>query len=98
MERFDLELPALLSMLNESGKHQAAEFIISNICAGGAFFKTDRPLPINTDVKMDLILPLQSFTDTIGKRSHVDVSGTVIRTDDQGMAVCFDNKYRINPY
>ena len=98
MERFDLELPALLSIMNESGNQRAAEFMISNICAGGAFFKTDDPLPVWTEVKMDLILPLERLSKTGGKRSHVDISGSVIRTDDQGMAVCFEKRYRIKPY
>jgi hypothetical protein len=98
MERFDLELPALLSMMDESGNQRAVEFMISNICAGGAFFKTDEPLSIGTEVKMDLILPLDKFKKFGRKRSHVDVSGSVIRTDEQGMAVCFDKKYRIMPY
>ena len=98
MERFDLKLPALLSMKDENGNQRAAEFMISNICSGGAFFKTGEPLSEGTVVKMDLILPLQRFSKTGGKRSHVDVSGLVIRTNDKGMAVCFDKRYRIQPY
>ena len=98
MERFDLELPALLSMMDESGNQRAVEFMISNICSGGAFFKTDEPLSVGTEMKMDLILPLNRFNKTGGKRSHVDVSGSVIRTEKQGMAVCFDKKYCIKPY
>jgi hypothetical protein len=98
MERFDLELQALLSIVDKSGKQRAVEFMISNICSGGAFFKTDKPLSVETDVKMDLILPLDKFNEIGGKKSRVDVSGSVIRTDSQGMAVCFDKKYRIVPY
>jgi len=98
MERFDLELPALLTMMDESGNQRAVEFMISNICAGGAFFKTGEPLSVGTEVKMDLILPLYKFNKIANKSSHVDVSGSVIRTNEQGMAVCFDKKYRIMSY
>lgn len=98
MERFSLELPALLSMNDKSGKQQVAEFMISNICSAGAFFKTDAPLPVGTDVKMDLILPLEKFNNTGGQKSRIDISGCVIRTDSHGMAVCFDKRYRIEPY
>jgi len=97
MERFDLKLPALLSMMDESGNRRAVEFMISNICAGGAFFKTDNPLSVGTDVKMDLILPLVKFNKTETKRSRAHVSGSVIRTESIGMAVCFDKKYSISP-
>ena len=97
MERFSLKLPALLTMKNEDGNQQAFEFMINNICAGGAFFKTDHPLSVGTDVKMDLILPFDKLKKFGSKRSRIDVSGSVIRTDDQGMAVCFDKKFRILP-
>ena len=97
MERFTLALPALISMMDENENQRAFEFMISNICAGGAFFKTNHPLSVGTDVKMDLILPLGKFKTFGRKRSRVDVSGSVIRTDDQGMAVCFDKNFQISP-
>ena len=97
MERFSLKLPALLSMTDENENQQAFEVMIRNICSGGALFKTDHPLSVGTDVKMELILPLNKFKKYGGKRSRVDVSGSVIRTNDQGMAVCFDKNFRISP-
>ncbi|MGD9245870.1 MAG: PilZ domain-containing protein [Desulfobacterales bacterium] len=96
MERFDLKLPALISMMDVSGKPWAAEFMIGNICAEGAFFKTDQPLSVGTDVKMDLILPFDKLKKFGKKGSRIDVSGSVIRTDDQGMAVCFGKNFKIS--
>jgi len=99
VERFHLELPALLSMNNDkSANPRAFEVITSNICSGGAFFKTDTPLSLETDVKMDLILPIEKFKTGKDKRTRIHVSGFVIRTEKQGMAVCFDRKYLIEPY
>jgi hypothetical protein len=98
MERFALNLPALLSIKDDSGNRRAFEFMIHDICAGGAFFKTDNPLSVGTDVKMDFILPLVKFNQTGNKRSRVHVSGSVIRTESQDMAVCFDKKYSISPW
>ena len=98
LERFSLELPALLSIMDEGGKQRAFEVMISNICSGGTFFKTKKPLSVGTDVKMDLILPLNKFNKFGDKKSRIDVSGSVIRTEEQGVAVCFDRKYRIMPY
>ena len=97
MERFDLKLPALLSIKAESGYTRAFEFMIRDICAGGAFFKTESPLSVGTDVKMDLIIPLDKFKSGENNRSRIDVSGSVIRKESQGMAVCFDKKYSISP-
>ena len=98
MERFDLELSALLSINDESGNQRAVEVTTRNICSGGAFFKTDNPLPVGTDVKMDLILPMEKLDTGKVNRSHIDVSGFVIRSEKHGMAVCFNNRYKIEPY
>jgi hypothetical protein len=98
MERFALNLPALLSIEDESGNTRAFEFMIRDICAGGAFFKTDTPLSVGTDVKMDLIIPLDKFKIGKNNRSRIDVSGSVIRTEKHVMAVCFDKKYSISPW
>jgi hypothetical protein len=97
MERFDLKFSALLSMMDESRNQRAFEVMIGDICSGGAFFKISAPLPVGTRVKMNLILSQDKFN--IGKRieTHIDVSGSVIRTERQGIAVCFDKKYSITP-
>jgi hypothetical protein len=73
------------------------ELLTHNVCAGGAFFKTGKPLSVGTDLKINLIVPLDRITNLEGKQSCIGVSGSVIRTEDQGMAVCFGKKYRIKP-
>jgi len=98
MDRFSLELPALLSIKDENRKQRSIEVMTGDICSGGAFFRTNTPFSVGTDVKMDLILPSNKFKKLGGKKSRVDVSGSVIRINDLGMAVCFDNKFRIEPY
>ena len=98
MDRFTLELPALISMINESGKTRAFEVMTKNICAGGAFLLTDKPLSVGTDLKMNLILSLDNLKKMGGRSSRIDVSGSVVRTELKGMAVCFDKKYSIEPF
>lgn len=99
VERFYLELPALLSMHNDkNGKPRAFEVMTRNICSGGAFFKTDTPLSVGTHVDMDLIVPLKKLKTEKNKRTRIHVSGSVIRVEKKGMAVCFDKKYFIEPY
>ena len=97
MERFSLELPARFTWTGKDKKHESLEQLTSNICAGGAFFKTQKPLPIGTDVKINIILPLDKFKNAKLKRSYINVSGSVIRIDQQGMAICFDKKFLISP-
>lgn len=97
MERFSLKLPAKLSWTGKDNKPESLEQITSNICAGGVFFETQKPLSVGTDVKLNIIFPLEKFKNLKLKRSYIHVSGHVIRTNHQGMAVCFDKKFHIAP-
>lgn len=97
MERFSLELHTYLSMADENGEQESIDLLTSNVCAGGAFFKTKKPLSIGTNVKIGMILPLDKFKNLKGKRSCIDVAGSVIRTDNKGMAICFGKRYKILP-
>ncbi len=97
LKRFPLELPAFLSVIDESDQSEPIELVTRNICSGGAFFKTEKPLPASTNLKIDLIIPLDKLKNIKGKKSYVEVLGSVVRTNEQGMAVRFDRKYNIYP-
>jgi PilZ domain len=96
MARFDLKLTACLLATGNGEKGKSIELMTRNICSGGAYFLTDRPMPKGTEVEMDLILELDRLHELGSRQSHIHVSGSVIRTDHQGMAVCFDRKYTIS--
>ena len=96
--RFDLELTACLSATDNGEKGKSIELMTRNICTGGAYFLTDRPISKGTEVEMDLILEINRFHKLGSRQSHIHVSGSVIRTDEHGMAVCFDRKYKISPH
>jgi len=98
MERFDLELPTCLNVDNSNGKQEALELQTRNVCAGGAFLITDEPLAIGTKVGISMILSLERIKKFREKKSLINVSGSVIRTDEKGMAICFDEKHTISPY
>jgi hypothetical protein len=86
LERFDLQLPAEIEV--ERGKKHIRNLFTKNICAGGAFFETSNPLPLNTNVKIDLVAPT---------RVQIIVLGAVCRSDPSGMAVQFEEEYKILP-
>ena len=65
MERFSLEIPARFIWYDKSRKQESLELMTSNICSDGAFFKTEKPLSVGTDVKIDLIIPLDKLKKSI---------------------------------
>ena len=86
MDRFVLELPARISVINESEKPWVFEAVSRNICAGGVFLQTDQPLTVGSVVEMNLILPLDNLPDMEDRRSRIEVAGTVVRSESEGMA------------
>jgi len=96
MERFQLTLPARV-IPKDIEDSQPLELLTSDICAGGAFFQTDSPLTVGTEVKIDLVLPLDRLKELVGKKAHIKVSGFVVRATATGMAVCFEPDYEIRP-
>ena len=102
LERYDLKIPAKIRMgdfSQEDQEKEISDLTTSDISSGGAFFHTTEPLPKGTDVKIDLILPLDKLKKMSEDSLHalIKVTGTVIRTESGGMAICFDRNYQISP-
>lgn len=98
MERFDLRLPTKLFWEGEDKEQKSIELMTSNVCAGGAYLMTNRPLPKGTRVKVNLTLQSDRPHEIKARLSLVDVLGDVIRTNHQGMAIRFDREYTILPH
>jgi hypothetical protein len=97
LQRFDLKVPARVEGLGNG--RVILDLITNDICAGGAFFHTDKPLPEGTKVRIDLMLPLGGLKKLLSEfdHAHIRVTGTVLRINAGGMAICFDRDYSIRP-
>lgn len=97
LERFDLVIPAAIELLNDPHPERTLKLLTTNICSGGAYFHTNQPLPEGTEVKLDLVLPLEHLMNLKKeyKKAFIKVTGKVLRTESGGMAICFDKDYQI---
>ena len=97
--RFRLEIPAKIDVLDSGLEREGHDLKTSNISSGGAFFHTKEPLPEGTEVKIDLILPLEKLKQLKNdhKQAYIKVSGKVLRSESKGMAISFDQNYVIRP-
>ena len=95
MERFKLRLPVRISYREQDLEDPVLEFSTTNVCSGGAYLQTDTPLPLDTKVRVRLILPFN--TQREGYRNAIKINGSVIRVDDQGMAINFDKTFKLRP-
>ena len=108
-ERYSIQIQTKMTAETLSGKTPMMEFLTADISAGGAFIKTDHPLPLVSKVRLEFLLSLENLQslkfvlslDTLkswkGKRVWVSASGIVTRTADDGMGIMFDDNYQISP-
>ena len=97
-ERFDLEVPASIGFArSDQEEMDLVSLKTINICAGGAFFKTDDPLPPGTRVKLDLTLSIEKLKELLDSHCRIKVEGEVIRSEGSGIAIKFDEDYEITP-
>lgn len=100
LERFDLHIPARIELLITKRDRELIHLLTRNICSGGAYFHTTKPLLENTQVKIDLVLPLDKLKTLKDEWKHalIKVTGKVLRSGPEGMAICFEKDYQIHPW
>lgn len=107
-ERFSLRLQTKIRAESRTGATPLLEFVTADISASGAFIATSRPLPIASKVRMEVFLSLEELAQlrfVLAKeslkvwqeeRAWVTVTGVVIRVENNGVAVIFDQNYQIS--
>ena len=94
-ERFDLQLPARVETETPNRKNEIFALKAGNISAGGALFHAGRPLPEGTRVRLSIILEIEKLKKLTGSQCHINVKGTVVRSEEEAMAVRFQPNYDI---
>lgn len=99
LERFNLKLPAKVETdpLTPHEQGHIQELETENICSGGAFFRTLSPLVKGTRVKIEIALNALERGIQRGKGPLVKLKGEVLRSEPNGMVICFERPYRILP-
>ncbi|MGE4553683.1 MAG: PilZ domain-containing protein, partial [Desulfovibrionaceae bacterium] len=95
--RFEMNLPADLTVTDARGGRELLELLTRDVCAGGVFLSTGDPLPPDTEVEIHLRVPLDRVEGMRGKHTHVRATGQVVRAQQGGMAVRFDVSYQLLP-
>jgi hypothetical protein len=68
----------------------------SNICAGGTFLRTQHSFGVGARLNFEAVLRV-SEKNSNRKNALIKTSGVVIRTEEVGMALRFDDDYEILP-
>jgi hypothetical protein len=109
-ERFSLDIQAKLSAdVISEGKKITEQTMATNISSGGAFVTTNLQIPLASKVYMEFlvdyeqlkmlrfILSLESLKAFTGGKIWVKATGIVIRVEDNGVGIIFDQDYQLSP-
>ncbi len=108
-ERFSLQIQVKLNAVDASGSEVTEEVTATNISAGGAFLQTDTKIFLASKVyleflvdyeqlkKLRFILSLDSLKKFTGKKIWVRATGVVIRVEENGLGIIFDQDYQLSP-
>lgn len=110
-QRFFLNMQAKISSsFLDPASADSLETVAANISSGGAFLQIDTQLPLASKVKVEFLLSIDDLkklkfilsVDTLRKFSGqqqvwVEATGIVIRQEENGVAVIFDQNYQLTP-
>jgi len=96
-KRYDIEVPARIEVTASRRGKEVFDLQTANVSAKGALFRTMESLPEGTKFKADIFIPLDEVKDSSdsGNTLIIKVTGQVLRSGPSGMAVCFNDDYRI---
>ena len=98
VERFDLKIKTILNVQDVTIVDKQLMCLSRNISCAGVFLDTENPLPLGTKVDLNLMLNQHAFgSKTEEDKINIITSGKVVRTNGHGMAVEFDELYKITP-
>ena len=95
-ERFDLKAPAFIKSSNHNGidHHLLLTRDISN---GGAYFNTMESVRYQGHVQVELLFEVTNDDNRINY-VYMTVSGEVVRHDESGLAVSFNEDSTLMPF
>jgi c-di-GMP-binding flagellar brake protein YcgR len=97
-ERYDLVVPAAVETLARTAAKRKISLKTVNVSAGGAYFHTDIALTEGTKVRLELLLSYDTRkTFQNPKSARIRILGTVVRCQQDGMALRFSEDYVIAP-
>ncbi len=100
MERFSLSVPATIIVDAENGEKKTAAAVSRDLSsAGGYFLAEGTDIPVGSRVRLELTLTIEKLKELLDAEDEViiEVEGNVIRTGEDGFAVCFSRGYRFFP-
>ncbi len=100
LERYELNAPTIVTIERGEKAGERLRLNTRDISADGAFLITPVSLIPGTGVRLEILLTVDRLHELVGDSDQITVNvvGTVIRSEMEGMAVSFHDAYEIRTY
>lgn len=98
LERFDLPIPVVAFVETQNGNEEVLDLKVKDVSSDGAYLLSPHLIPEGAVVRMEFMISSNSIKTSSMKngKARVRVTGKVIRTDGNGAAIRFGNRYTIS--
>ncbi len=94
-ERFDVVTKCLIHVNDDNSSYGSKICHTTNISASGALLEAEDVLPVGAQIELNIVSLLNEKSGNNAEDDMIEITGTVLRTDESGIAVCFDNEYDV---
>ncbi len=96
-ERFNVVTECLIHVNGNSNSYSYGTMLChtANISACGALLESEDVLPVGLQIELKIVSLSAKKSGHNGEGNMAKITGTVLRTDESGLAISFDNEYDI---
>ena len=100
IERYLLSVPAKVNVVDDIQGIRGLKAYTRDVSSGGTFLTTDEDLAVGQKVQLELYLSIEKLKEffELDKNVRIEVSGEVVRHQEDGVGIKFDKKYTILPH
>ncbi|MFZ5799016.1 MAG: PilZ domain-containing protein [Thermodesulfobacteriota bacterium] len=95
--RFGMKLPAIIQISPASNRNQYRLALTKDISHSGAYFNIMKPISHGETVHVEILLEIQIENNKI-MHLYMAVSGKIVRHEESGLAVNFNDDCRLLPF
>ena len=97
LQRFDLRAQTTIQARMEKGT-KTLTLMTKDISSAGTYVLTPHPLPEGIPVHLEMLLTPEALRSIVGASGaiRVTVNGTVVRREETGMAIRFNDDYTMS--
>lgn len=100
IERYLLTVPAKVNVVDEIHGMRGLEAYTRDVSSKGTFLTTSENLEVGQKVQLELYLSIEKLNEffQLDKNVRIEVSGEVVRHQEDGVGIRFDKRYTILPH